>query len=491
MDGLTGLVRGFGDLDVTVVGDALLDRWASGETRRLCREAPVPVVSVTGTEDRPGGAGNTAANVAALGARAHLVAALGGDEPGAALRAALAAGGVVGHLVDVPGRRTPVKQRFRVGGQILLRVDDVDGAPLPPAAERELLDALAGAPGRVLLAADYGLGVLTAAVRQRLAAQRDRVLVVDSHDLLAWRSVRPVAVTPNWAEARALLGPGAGDVTGPERVDVVERGRDRLWAATGARLVVVTLDADGAVLLERGRPPYRAYARPVPEHRTIGAGDSFAAAFTLALAAGAEPPEAVEVGSAAAAAVVAGVGTVVCRAGDLLAHLGRAQPRLLDAAQLAATVAGHRAAGQRIVFTNGCFDVLHRGHVAYLDQAKRLGDVLVVAVNSDRSVAALKGPDRPVIPLEDRAAVLAALSCVDYLIAFDEPSPVRLLEQVRPDVYVKGGDYTPEMIPEASVVRRLGGQVRVVDYLADRSTSAVLERIRSGGPVETTSDQGT
>jgi len=152
---------------------------------------------------------------------------------------------------------------------------------------------------------------------------------------------------------------------------------------------------------------------------------------------------------------------------------------VVDHAELSALVEQHRQAGRRVVFTNGCFDVLHRGHVRYLDQARTLGDLLVVAVNSDDSVRRLKGPDRPVNPVEDRVAVLAALSCVDHVVVFEEDSPVALIEAVRPDVYVKGGDYPPEMVPEAPLVRRLGGQVHTLGYVPDRSTSAIIERIRS------------
>jgi rfaE bifunctional protein nucleotidyltransferase chain/domain len=187
----------------------------------------------------------------------------------------------------------------------------------------------------------------------------------------------------------------------------------------------------------------------------------------------------VEAATAAAAAVCALPGTTVCTAADLTRRLGGGDRVVLDTADLAARLDAHRAAGRRVVFTNGCFDVLHRGHVSYLDQAKRLGDVLVVALNSDAGVARLKGPDRPVNPVDDRAAVLAALSCVDYLTVFDEDTPVKLLESVRPDVYVKGGDYTPDTLPEAPVVRRLGGEVHIVDYLEDRSTTRLLDRIRA------------
>jgi rfaE bifunctional protein nucleotidyltransferase chain/domain len=209
--------------------------------------------------------------------------------------------------------------------------------------------------------------------------------------------------------------------------------------------------------------------------------------MTLALAAAAEVPVAAELAQSAAGATLAGSGTCVCSRQALLDALGARRDRrpahVVGPAALAGIVRRHRDQGDRIVFTNGCFDVLHRGHVGYLTEAQQLGDVLVVAVNSDESVRRLKGPERPVNEVDDRVAVLAALSCVDYIVVFEENSPAALIEAVRPDVYVKGGDYRPEMVPEAPLVHRLGGEVRTLDYVPDRSTSAVIERIRSHAPL--------
>jgi D-beta-D-heptose 7-phosphate kinase/D-beta-D-heptose 1-phosphate adenosyltransferase len=255
-----------------------------------------------------------------------------------------------------------------------------------------------------------------------------------------------------------------------------------LLERSGATMVAVTLDSEGAVLHRRGHRPYRSYGTPAPTGQTTGAGDTFAATFALAMAAGADPPQALDVAQAAASVVVRRTGTALCTRHDLLRELAIDTGPVLTAEQLARRVEADRAQDRRIVFTNGCFDVLHRGHVSYLQQARKLGDVLVVALNSDGSVARLKGPGRPVNSVEDRAAVLGALGCVDYVTVFDDDTPQRLLELVRPDLYVKGGDYTPEMLPETPVVERLGGQVRILDYVEDRSTTALLDRIRGTGP---------
>jgi rfaE bifunctional protein nucleotidyltransferase chain/domain/rfaE bifunctional protein kinase chain/domain len=484
---LTDLPARWRGATVLVVGDALLDGWLMGAPRRLCREAPAPVLEVERTTYAGGGAANTAVNIAALGGRSVLVAAIGEDPDGGRLRRRLDAAGVDHRLVPARGRRTLAKRRLVAEDQIMLRFDEGDSGPLPAGAASALVAAVAAALDEgvdAVVVGDYGGGGVDDSVRALLARRRGDIplLVVDAHDPGPWATVRPDLVTPSFAEACRLLECEPA-VVGAHRAEWAAGVADRLFALTGAPTVAVTLDADGSVVLTSELEPVRTYAQPVPASHTTGAGDAYVAAFTLALAARVPLADAAAVAQLAAAAATrtSVPGTAVCDARGLLEVGGEADDQgALSAADLVAEVAAHRNQGRRIVFTNGCFDVLHRGHVGYLNQARRLGDVLIVAVNSDDSVRRLKGPERPVNPAEDRVAVLAALACVDHVVVFEEDSPANLIALVRPDLYVKGGDYRPEMIPEGPLVRELGGEVLTLDYLPDRSTTKLIGRIRSG-----------
>ncbi|GLZ49440.1 bifunctional protein HldE [Actinomycetospora sp. NBRC 106375] len=471
---------------VVVLGDTVLDQWLTGPSRRLSREAPVPVVEVDHTRGSPGAAANTAANLAALGARTELVTVLGDDADAATLRDLLADHGVdLAGVVTDPARPTAAKRRVLADDALVARFDTTPGASPDAAVRAAVHDALRAAVdgADAVVVCDYEGGLLgedaVALVGSLVGPPDGRAcrLVVDAHDPARWAPARPDVVTPNAGEAALLLGRSLG--TNGDRVAAAEAAGPELRARSGAGAVVVTLDRDGALLLpDTAAPSHRTFSRPAPDANTCGAGDTFTAALSLALAAGTPAPTAVELAQAAADVVVGRPGTSVCGTGELAERVAAAEGPLLDAASLAAVVDEQRVAGRRVVFTNGCFDVVHRGHVASLNQAKRLGDVLVVALNSDDSVARLKGPSRPVNPLADRAAVIGALSCVDHVTVFDDDTPAELLELLHPDVYAKGGDYTPEMLRETATVTSYGGRVVILDYLPDRSTSAIVERIR-------------
>jgi D-beta-D-heptose 7-phosphate kinase / D-beta-D-heptose 1-phosphate adenosyltransferase len=488
MTGLFDTLEAMRGRRVLVVGEAMLDTWLRGRADRLSREAPVPVVSLDRRVDAPGGAANSAVNLRSLGAEVDLVSVLGADEEGRRLRAALRDGGVADDAIaTAPDRRTLAKQRVVASDQVLVRFDSGSTEPLDAGLEDEMIDrvdALVPEVDAVLLS-DYAYGVVgprlasavASAIEARPEAERP-VLVIDARDPARHARLRPAAVKPNYGEAVRLLG--EQEVEGAEaRAAQIVAGAETLHRRTGATIVAVTLDRGGAVILERGRPPFRTWARPAADQQACGAGDTYSATLTLALAAGAGTTAAAELAAAAAGVVVRRDGTAVCSLGDLASALGRSEKRLSTVDALRARIELLREEGQRIVFTNGCFDILHRGHVTYLSRAKALGDVLIVGVNSDASVRGLKGPERPINRLDDRLQVLEALSCVDHVIPFEAARPDGLIAAIRPDVFVKGGDYRRETLPEAPLVEQLGGSVRILSYIEDYSTTGLIERMRT------------
>ncbi|WP_222262258.1 D-glycero-beta-D-manno-heptose 1-phosphate adenylyltransferase [Modestobacter marinus] len=446
---------------VVVVGDALLDVDLVGTASRLTPDAPVPVVEDVQRRERPGGAALAAVLAAQSGADVVLVTPLADDEGAERLRALL--DGRV-RLIAIPATGgTAVKQRVRVGDHSVVRLDS--GAPaaqlgaLPAEAARAIRNAAA------VLVADYGRGTTSAPdVRQALAAARGPV-VWDPHP----RGADPVPstrlVTPNGAEAARVVPDVAGS-----GLAVVGARAEALIRHWGVGAVAVTLGSRGVLLSYGEGAPMVVPATPVTGGDPCGAGDSFAAAVTVALAGGAVTGEAVTSAVAAAGAFVARGGASSWDA----VPAADAQP----ASDLDALFARVRAAGGTVVATGGCFDLLHAGHVATLRAARGLGDCLVVCINSDASVARLKGPSRPLVPAEDRARVLEALEFVDAVVVFDEDTPAQVLDRLRPDVWAKGGDYAGADLPEAAVLRQWGGQAVVLPYLPGRSTTALVERSR-------------
>lgn len=466
---------------ITVVGDAMLDRWVRGGVTRISREAPVPVVEVD--EDAPeecaGGAANTAMNLAALGARVRLIAAVADDAAGRRLLEILEEGGVDTSQVAVSDRgTTPSKTRILGGDQLVVRIDQGVRPRFSEAALASVDAALAAHdPDTVLVVCDYGAGLLDRAADVLMRSPRPRAMIVDAHDLRRWASIRPDIVTPNCREAELLLGRALPD---PGRPDAVGHAAGELLEAAGAATAVVTLDREGTVVLEAGRTTARTYARLAPERQASGAGDTFTAALAAGVAVGVPLPAAARLAQRAADVVTGRDGTSVCSAADLRAAGIGGTSSPVAMAELREALRAERGHGRKVVFTNGCFDVLHLGHTRHLRQAKELGDVLVVAVNDDASVRRLKGSGRPVNPIEDRVALIESLGFVDHVIVFSEDRPVALLAELRPEIYAKGGDYTPEMLEETDVVRGYGGEVRILDYLPAHSTTHIVERIVTG-----------
>ncbi|GAB3618068.1 D-glycero-beta-D-manno-heptose-7-phosphate kinase [Okibacterium endophyticum] len=469
---------------ITVIGDLILDGWWKGHTERVSREAPAPVVDVAERVYSPGGAANTAMNLAALGARVRLVGLVGDDDAGAHLLEILTEAGVdVSGVVRTARMSTITKTRIVSDDHVLVRIDEGQTASADPVDLDRLAERIESSPATdAELVCDYGFGALYGPVFDALVSGKRRrapLTVVDAHDPALWAPLRPDLVTPNAGEAARAADLDA--LRGEDRAAVAVAHADTLLAATGAAAVVVTLDCEGTVTVRADAAPHRTHAHPALEARASGAGDTFVAALTMARSCGLSLEVSTDFAQVCADVVVQRYGTSVCTLDDVTEQLG-ASGAAIDHNTLAEMLARDRHNGRRIVFTNGCFDVLHRGHTTYLAQAKRLGDVLVVAINADESVRRLKGDDRPVNAATDRASVLAALGCVDYVTVFDGDTPEELLERLRPDVYVKGGDYTPEMLTETAVVTGYGGEVRMVGYVPSHSTTEVVTRIRNTAP---------
>jgi D-beta-D-heptose 7-phosphate kinase/D-beta-D-heptose 1-phosphate adenosyltransferase len=450
---------------LVVVGDALLDRDLDGTVERLSPDAPVPVVESPVDTPRPGGAGLAALLAAQDGRDVVLVTALAQDGAGQQLGALLRGAGVTVVDLGLDGA-TPEKVRVRSGGRSLLRLDHGGPAGQPgglsPDGERAI--ASAGA----VLVADYGRGVAAdAGVRAALSERVRTPVVWDPHPRGPEPVVGVTLATPNGAEARHFA-PGHD---GAPLTATTGRARELLarWQATA---VAVTLSGKGALLVTGEAPPLVVPAPQVPCPDPCGAGDRFASAAVGLLADGALPSEAV-------AGAVLAASTFVAAGGAASVRVERVQPTPSTAGGTAEAVVDRvRAAGGTVVATGGCFDLLHAGHVAVLQQARSLGDCLVVCLNSDDSVRRLKGPTRPLQTADDRAAVLLAMGCVDAVAVFDDDTPVPLLELLRPDVFAKGGDYAVADLPEAPVLERWGGQVVVLPYLDGTSTTRLIERAR-------------
>ncbi|MGH8114667.1 MAG: D-glycero-beta-D-manno-heptose 1-phosphate adenylyltransferase [Rhodanobacteraceae bacterium] len=472
-------------LAVWIVGDIMLDEYALGDVDRISPEAPVPVLRVRDVEYRLGGAANVARQVAALGAHASLAGLVGQDVAGTQILALCEESGIdtraVRQLDDCPTSR---KLRALARHQQLVRLDWEHAASCPSAAAQWMIERLkAGRAPDIVILSDYAKGVLTSELIAGIAgvvAPGGVHIVVDPKrpDFSAFRGAE--VITPNLRE----LEVAAGRVFDPDDTESIAASAQSLARAAGVAALVVTRGERGMIVAQVGEPWIAIRAKRRDTFDTTGAGDTVVAVLATALACGAALADAASIANAAAGIVVGKIGTVSAEPGEIAEALGDESTRkMFDRAELVATVGRWRAAGNRIVFTNGCFDLLHAGHLSLLRDAAKCGDKLVLAVNSDASVQRLKGPDRPVIPQHERAAMLAALSCVDAVTIFDEDTPLETVQAIRPDFLVKGQDYHIEQVIGRDVVEAAGGRVVLVPLLPEKSTTALIDRLAHRGLV--------
>lgn len=474
---MISVVPDFSRHRVLVAGDAMLDEYWFGDTQRISPEAPVPVVQRRDMQKRPGGAANVAMNLAALGVETTLAAVVGEDEPGHEIRVALERAGVRPALVTATGLRTSHKLRVLAQQQQLIRLDAEESlAAAAPNLASEFAANIANVDAVVL--SDYAKGTLADVSRLISAcAAADMPVLVDpkGSDFSKYRGA--TVLTPNQSEFLAVVG------SCDNESDFLASGT-QLCADLELDALLVTRGAAGMSLFQTDREPVSLQAQAREVFDVTGAGDTVIATLAASLAAGLPLADGAALANVAASVAIAktGVATVSRRELRFALHRrGRGGGGVVDHESLIDVVAEARARGSRVVFTNGCFDILHAGHVAYLEEAKALGDYLVVAVNDDDSVRRLKGEERPIVGIEDRMAVLAGLAAVDWVAPFADDTPLALIEALLPDVLVKGGDWRPDQIVGSDVVLQAGGEVRSLQFRQGRSTTNVIEAIRKSG----------
>ena len=461
-----------------VIGDVMLDRYWHGEASRVSPEAPVPVVKVGNREDRPGGAGNVALNMAALGSAVRLVGIVGNDETGLELLSRLNAAGVYCDFLQSADKPTITKLRVIGQHQQLIRLDfeqefeaaDINGL-------QGKVESLIG-DSQVMVLSDYGKGALQETANLiELGRSKDIPIIVDPKgtDFAKYRGA--TLITPNLSEFEAVVGYSNNEE------EFVNKGL-RLVKDLNLEAILISRGEHGMTLIRPDSPELHLPARAQEVFDVTGAGDTVISVLAAAMAAGNGLADSTALANLAAGLVVGKLGTAAISGPELrravLDELDSGRG-VMTAEQLQIAVQDAKAHDEKIVFTNGCFDIVHAGHVGYLAKAKQLGDRLIVAINDDESAHRLKGPGRPINPVERRMAVLAGLEAVDWVVSFSEDTPESLLEFLQPEVLVKGGDYTMDEVVGGDYVNSYGGEVRVLEFLDDCSTSAIMEKMKEVG----------
>lgn len=465
----------FDQARVVVAGDVMLDRYWHGPTSRISPEAPVPVVKIEHEENRPGGAGNVALNIAALGASAVLAGVTGEDEAASILQQSLSAAGVECSFQAVAESQTITKLRILSRHQQLIRMDFESG--FAKADEHQFQSQVEGllSGASILVLSDYGKGALKNHQNLIQAAKKHKIpVLVDpkGSDFSIYRGAS--LITPNLSEFEAVVGPC------PDESTLVTKGF-ALLKELDIDALLVTRGEQGMTLLRTGEQVLHLPARAREVFDVTGAGDTVISVLAASLAAGEELPQATALANLAASIVVGKLGTAAISAPELRRAVQKelgAERGVITEDQLKIMIADAREHGESIVMTNGCFDILHAGHVAYLEQARALGDRLIVAMNGDDSIRRIKGEGRPINPVERRMAVLSGLGSVDWVLPFEEDTPERLLALLQPDILVKGGDYRINEVVGADIVNSYGGKVEVLNFVDDCSTTAIVNKIK-------------
>ncbi|MDR2152056.1 MAG: D-glycero-beta-D-manno-heptose-7-phosphate kinase [Helicobacteraceae bacterium] len=465
---------------VLAVGDLMLDVYLWGKTSRVSPEAPVPIVDVEKTSVVLGGAGNVASNLLSLGAKTFVCGAIGDDKSGEQLKALLENGGAdASAVVAQTGRKTSRKTRVVAQRQQIVRFDDESKEAISQRTEEALKSAIAAVMPQVdiVLLSDYGKGVLTDSLTQftiKTAKALGKKVLIDPKGVDYSKYKGATLITPNRKEASEALGRDL-----PSLESVKEAGA-KLRRDLSLDYAIITLSEDGMMVCGEKGEHIPTRAREV--YDVTGAGDTALAALGFALGANAAIEEAAHFANVAAAVAVSKIGNATVTIDEALAYeyrhsINQSQRKIVSSEQAAYEAQKARQSGRKVVFTNGCFDLLHRGHVEYLRKSRELGDLLIVGLNGDKSVRAIKGENRPIVCEEDRAYMLAALAFVDFVAPFDDPTPIELIKAVKPDVLTKGADYKGEKLVGSEYAKK----TVLVDLVEGRSTSGAIAKILSSG----------
>ena len=468
----------FQQAKLLVIGDVMLDRYLHGAASRISPEAPVPVVQVGNQEDRPGGAGNVALNIAALGSAATLIGVVGKDDNAQDLESRLTAAGVYCEFLKSEDKPTITKLRVISQHQQLIRLDFEEKFDEKDVADLQSLAKSLLPSAQVLVLSDYAKGALQDVVALiELARKQNIPIIVDPKGTDFEKYRGSTLITPNFSEFEAVVGTCANEE------ELVKKGL-KLMSDLELQAMLITRGEHGMTLLLPDSEELHLPARAREVFDVTGAGDTVISVLASALAAGDSLADATGIANLAAGLVVGKLGTAAISGPELRRAILAEQDSgmgVMTAEQLNIAVHDAKAHGEKIVFTNGCFDIIHAGHVGYLSEAKKLGDRLVVAINADDSVSRLKGAGRPINPVDRRMAVLDGLEAVDWVVNFEEDTPEALLKSLQPDILVKGGDYSLEQVVGGEYVLSYGGEVKALEFLDDCSTSAIVEKMKDSG----------
>lgn len=482
MNNYLNYIDNFKDCKVLVIGDAMLDRYFFGSCERICREAPVPIVDINHLVEMPGGAANAAVNLATLGGEAIFISIVGNDIPGKSLLTNLQKYGINTKSIMIDSEKTTMtKTRIIAKDHMLIRFDTGNGLKLSQVEQEEITEKITTLYSNVdaILISDYGYGTVTETIKnsiQRLQKHTQKIVVVDAKFPELYKDFPATAIKPNYTEALSLLGISKGFPTG-ERMQGIISHREDFIKKVKSDIVAVTLDTEGSVVINKNGEYYQTLTTAQPDSKAAGAGDTYISAFLLALTAGANMQDAAELATRASSITTKKSTTAFCTNEELRYSYSLHKKILRYAKDLEGFLRDDKN-NKRIIFTNGCFDILHPGHVSYLNTAKSLGDILIVGINSDESIKRIKGENRPINTLYDRIEVLAGLNSVDYIIPFEENTPISLIQKIKPSIYVKGGDYTRETLPETPYIEDYGGKVEIIPFLPEKSTTKIIQKIQ-------------